>query len=88
VFNNRAWHQEHMHVQRMAQRRDRDVAATANGTVITDPNVDYAKLAQAYGVYGEGPISNPAMLAPALQRAIKVVKSGHPALIDVVTQPR
>jgi len=28
------------------------------------------------------------MLAPALQRAIKVVKSGHPALIDVVTQPR
>src|SRR6185437_13483223 len=65
VHNNRAWHQEHMHVQRMAQRRDRDVAATANGTVITDPNVDFAKLAQAYGVYGEGPISNPAMLAPA-----------------------
>ncbi len=88
VFNNRAWHQEHMHVQRMAQRRDRDVAATANGTVIIDPNVDFAKLAQAYGVYGDGPISNPAMLAPALQRAIKVVKSGHPALIDVVTQPR
>jgi acetolactate synthase I/II/III large subunit len=88
VHNNRAWHQEHMHVQRMAQRRDRDVAATANGTVITDPNVDFAKLAQAYGVYGEGPISNPAMLAPALQRAIKVVKSGHPALIDVATQPR
>jgi thiamine pyrophosphate-dependent acetolactate synthase large subunit-like protein len=88
VHNNRAWHQEHMHVQRMANRRDRDVAATAIGTVITDPNVDFAKLAQAYGVYGEGPISNPAQLAPALQRAIKVVKSGHPALIDVATQPR
>jgi acetolactate synthase-1/2/3 large subunit len=88
VHNNRAWHQEHMHVQRMANRRDRDVAATAIGTVITDPNVDFAKLAQAYGVYGEGPITNPAQLGPALQRAIKVVQSGHPALIDVATQPR
>jgi thiamine pyrophosphate-dependent acetolactate synthase large subunit-like protein len=88
VHNNRAWHQEHMHVQRMANRRDRDVSRTAIGTVITDPNVDYAYLAKAYGVYGEGPIDHPDQLASALARAIKIVKSGHPALLDVVTQPR
>jgi hypothetical protein len=39
-------------------------------------------------VYGEGPIENPDQLVPALQRAIKLVKSGHSALLDVVTQPR
>ena len=88
VHNNRAWHQEHMHVQRIANRRDRDVTRSAIGTVITDPNVDYAMLAKAYGVYGEGPIDHPDQLGPALARAIKMVKSGHPALLDVVTQPR
>jgi acetolactate synthase-1/2/3 large subunit len=88
VHNNKAWHQEHMHVQRIANRRDRDVSRSAIGTVITDPDVDFAKLAQAYGVYGEGQISHPDQLGPALQRAIRVVKSGHPALLDVATQPR
>ena len=88
VHNNRAWHQEHMHVQRMANRRDRDVSRSAIGTVISDPNVDFAYLAKAYGVYGEGPIEHPDALVPALKRAIAMVKSGHPALLDVVTQPR
>jgi acetolactate synthase I/II/III large subunit len=39
-------------------------------------------------MYGEGPISNPKDLAPALKRAIERVKKGEPALLDVVTQPR
>jgi hypothetical protein len=39
-------------------------------------------------MYGDGPISDPKDLAPALRRAIEVVKKGEPALIDVVTQPR
>jgi sulfatase modifying factor 1 len=36
----------------------------------------------------EGPISDPSELAPALKRAIAMVKSGQPALVDVVTEPR
>ena len=40
------------------------------------------------GVYSEGPIESPNDLAPALQRAIEVVKRGEPALVDVVTQVR
>jgi thiamine pyrophosphate-dependent acetolactate synthase large subunit-like protein len=45
-------------------------------------------MAQAYGQYAEGPITDPKDLAPAFQRAIAQVKKGEPALIDVVTQPR
>jgi len=58
------------------------------GTTITNPNVDYATVARGFGVHGEGPITDPKDLAPALKRAIAVVKRGEPALIDVVTDPR
>jgi thiamine pyrophosphate-dependent acetolactate synthase large subunit-like protein len=88
VHNNRAWHQEVMHVTRIADRRDRNPRGGLVGTVIDDPAIDFAKMANAYGVYAEGPITSPAQLAPAIARAVKVVKSGHPALIDVVTQGR
>ena len=58
------------------------------GTTIENPNVDYATVARGFGVHGEGPITDPENLGPALKRAIAVVKSGQPALIDVVTDPR
>jgi acetolactate synthase I/II/III large subunit len=88
MHNNRAYHQELMHVQRMADRRNRGLDRCVIGTAITDPNVDYAKVAQGMGVYGEGPISDPKELGPALKRAIEVVKRGEPALVDVVTDGR
>ena len=88
MHNNRAYHQELMHLQRMANRHNRGVERAHVGTTITDPNIDYAKVAQGLGVYAEGPIESPNDLAPALKRAIAVVKKGEPALIDVVTQPR
>ena len=50
--------------------------------------VDFARLAQSFGVWGEGPISDPDLLGPSLERALKVVKGGAPALVDVVCQLR
>jgi acetolactate synthase-1/2/3 large subunit len=86
--NNRAYHMELMHVQKMCNARNRGVDRGQIGSQITDPNIDYARLAQSMGVYAEGPIENPADLGPALKRAIAVVKRGEPALVDVVTQVR
>jgi thiamine pyrophosphate-dependent acetolactate synthase large subunit-like protein len=88
MHNNRGYHQELMQVQTMANRANRGIDRAQIGTTITDPNIDYAKMAQTYGMYGAGPISDPQDLAPALKRAIEIVKRGEPALIDVVTQPR
>jgi acetolactate synthase I/II/III large subunit len=88
VHNNRAYHQEYMYLAAMAARLGRGIENSEIGTVITDPNVDYATVARGFGVHGEGPISDPAELAPALKRALAVVKSGQPALVDVVTDPR
>ena len=88
MHNNRGYHQELMHVQRMADRHNRGIDRPSIGTTLIEPNIDYAKLAQSMGVHGEGPITDPKDLGPAIQRAIAVVQNGEPALVDVVTQPR
>ncbi len=88
IHNNRAYHQEVMHVQRMANRHSRGLDRTHIGTTINGPDIDYAKLAQSMGVWGAGPISEPGELAPAIKKAIQVAQAGEPAVIDVVSQPR
>ena len=87
MHNNRAYGREVMFVQRMAALHNRNVDRCHIGTSITDPNIDYAKMAAAYGMYSEGPISNPNDLSAAFRRGIERVKKGEPALIDVLTQP-
>lgn len=86
--NNRAYHEEVMHLQRMAGRRERGIDRAHIGNLIDNPAIDFRKLAESMGVHAEGPITNPADLAPAIRRAIATVKSGEPALVDVVVQPR
>ena len=88
MHNNRAYHQEVMFVQQMASERNRGADRAHIGTTLREPNIDYAKMAQGYGMYGEGPIENPKDLAPALKRALDRVRRGEPALLDVITQPR
>jgi thiamine pyrophosphate-dependent acetolactate synthase large subunit-like protein len=88
MHNNRAYHQEQMEVQVMANEHNRGITRTSIGTHLNDPPIDYAKLAQSMGMMGIGPIEKPEDLAPALRRGIEIVKGGEPVLIDVVTQPR
>ncbi len=88
MHNNRAYHQEIMHLQRMAAIHKRRPDTAWVGNIIDNPAIDYAKLAQAQGVWGEGPITDPSKLGAALQRAVAVVKGGAPALVDAVCQGR
>ena len=92
MFNNRGYHQEVMHVQRLSNFRNR-VANLGNdmgpiGTSIQNPDIEYHKLAESMGWWAKGPIKDPAQLGPALKEAVAVVKSGQPALLNVWTQPR
>jgi acetolactate synthase I/II/III large subunit len=88
VHNNRAYHQEYMYLTAMAARHGRGVERMDIGTTLKDPDIDYATVARGMGAHGEGPITDPNDLAPALARAIAAVKSGEPAVVDVVTDPR
>jgi thiamine pyrophosphate-dependent acetolactate synthase large subunit-like protein len=92
MHNNRGYHQEVMHVQRLANFRNR-VAYLGNdmaplGTGIQNPDIEYHKLAESMGWWAKGPIKDPADLGPAIKEAVAVVKSGQPALLNVWTQPR
>jgi benzoylformate decarboxylase/acetolactate synthase-1/2/3 large subunit len=86
MWNNRAYHQEIMHLQRMANWRQRDVSCTYR---LHDPRpfVNYAKLAEAWGMSASARSGSEGARA-ALKRGIEAVKMGEPVLIDVVTQPR
>jgi len=88
VQNNGGYYQEFMHLQRMADQRSRGTDNGSWGCTFHHPDVSYAKLAQGYGCYAEGPISNPKDLVPAIKRALDVVRRGEPALLDVVMQAR
>jgi thiamine pyrophosphate-dependent acetolactate synthase large subunit-like protein len=89
VHNNRGYHQEFMHLQRMAARRQRGAdGSSLVGNELNNPAPDLAAIAGGMGVWSEGPITEPGDLRAALQRALDVVDRGEPALIDVVSQPR
>ena len=88
MHNNRAYHEERMYLTLLAAKYDRDMGRSDIGSALNGPNIDYASIAKGYGLYAEGPITDPNALGPALKRAIARVKSGEPALLDVVTQPR
>jgi acetolactate synthase I/II/III large subunit len=92
MHNNRGYHQEVMHVQRLSNFRNR-VASLGNdmgpiGTSIENPDIEYHKLAESMGWWAKGPIKDPAALGPALKEAVAAVKAGQPALLNVWTQPR
>jgi acetolactate synthase I/II/III large subunit len=88
MHNNRAYHQEIMGLQRMANRRQRGIDRTHIGCTLDDPFIDYATVAKGLGVAAFGPITDPNDLGPVLKKAVAVVKGGEPALVDVVSQGR
>jgi acetolactate synthase-1/2/3 large subunit len=88
MYNNRAYYNDWEHQIRMAKLRGTPVERAHIGMDMTDPDPDFAKLAQSMGWHAEGPIDDPKKVAAALKRAIAKVKAGQPALIDTITQKR
>src|SRR5437870_8144786 len=79
----RSYYNDEEHQERMALVRGRPVENKGIGIRIDDPAPDFAKIAQGFGIYAEGPVEDPAMLPPALKRALRVVRDERrPALID------
>ncbi len=86
MYNNRAYGNSVRHREDLAKMRKR--ATKLVGTLITDPPVNFSKLAQSFGAYGEGPTEKLEDIKPALEKAKKIVKERRiPALVDIPTQP-
>lgn len=88
MYNNRAYYNDWEHQIRMARLRGTDETKAHIGMDLFGPEPDFGALARSMGVWGEGPIENPKDVRGALLRALEVVKSGKPALVDTITQHR
>jgi len=88
MYNNRAYYNDWEHQIRMAKLRGTPLERAHIGMDMDDPAPDFASIARAMGWYAEGPIDKPGDVGPALERAIKRVKAGQPALLDTITQKR
>jgi len=86
MFNNRTYGNDEDHQETVAKARGRPVENKVVGIRIDDPAPDFARLAQSFGVHAEGPIETADAVGPALRRALRVVKDGAPALVDVITR--
>jgi benzoylformate decarboxylase/acetolactate synthase-1/2/3 large subunit len=89
MFNNRAYHNDWEHQERMARLRGTPVENSWIGMEIDRPAPDFAAVARALGWHAQGPVERPDDLAGALAEAVAAVRDERsPALVDVVCQPR
>ena len=89
MHNNQSFYNSEEHGIEVAKFRNRPVENAGIGTHVDDPAVDYAKMAQSFGVNAEGPVVRTADLRPALERGVKFVKEKKlPYLVDVISEPR
>ena len=89
TFNNRAYYNDWEHQERIARQRARPEENAYVGMDIDAPAPDFAAIARGFGWHAEGPIEDPADLAPALEAAVEsVAAGGRPALVDVVCRKR
>src|SRR5579872_4203413 len=87
LANNRSFYNDELHQERMARARNRPVENKWIGQRMSEPEVDLAAMGRAQGAVGFGPITKPADLATALEKAIAEVDAGKVAVVDVRVEP-
>ena len=89
MHNNRAYHQEVMHIQRMANRRQRGITNAGIGTTIDRSQHRLRDAGAEHGsLFGRSDHGSQGPRPGAQARGRARVERGETALVDVVTQPR
>jgi acetolactate synthase I/II/III large subunit len=89
MFNNRAYYNDWEHQERLARQRSTPIERAYIGMEIDRPAPDFAALARSFSWYAEGPIDDPGKVNAAVRRAADhVLRTGTPALVDVVCRRR
>jgi thiamine pyrophosphate-dependent acetolactate synthase large subunit-like protein len=87
MTNNRTYYNDEEHQEKIAIARGRPPENKVVAMRMEKPPVDFANLARSLGIAGDGPVTEPDQIRPAIERAIKIIKEERrPALVDVYIQ--
>ena len=87
INNNRSYFNDELHQETVARRRNRPVENRWIGQRISDPNVDIAKLSEAQGAVGIGPVTELSQLTSALEQGLEVLNAGGVCVVDIHVTP-
>ncbi len=87
VCNNRAFYNDELHQERVAQQRGRPVENKWIGQRMNDPDLDLAMMGRAQGAEGLGPITRVTDIGPAIAKGLALVREGAVCVIDARVLP-
>ena len=87
INNNRSYYNDELHQETVAKTRGREVKNRWIGLRMENPAPDIAKLAEAQGAVGIGPVTNVADAKTAIRKGVAVLKWGGVCVIDFHIAP-
>jgi thiamine pyrophosphate-dependent acetolactate synthase large subunit-like protein len=87
INNNRSYYNDELHQDTVARTRGREVKNRWIGLRMEDPVPNIAKLAEAQGAVGIGPVTSAADVKAAISKGVSVLKAGGVCVIDFHIDP-
>ena len=87
INNNQSYFNDELHQDTVARTRGREAKNRWIGLRMEDPAPDIAKLAEAQGAVGIGPVKTAAEVKAAISKGVAVLKSGGVCVIDFHVAP-
>jgi thiamine pyrophosphate-dependent acetolactate synthase large subunit-like protein len=87
INNNRSYFNDELHQETVAAKRGREPANRWIGQRLADPDPDLARLAEAQGAVGIGPVREMGAVEAAIHAGVAVLKAGGVCVIDFHVEP-
>jgi thiamine pyrophosphate-dependent acetolactate synthase large subunit-like protein len=87
INNNRSYFNDELHQDTVARTRGREPKNRWIGLRLENPAPDIAKLAEAQGAVGIGPVTTAGEVQPALEKGVAILKRGGVCVIDFHVDP-
>jgi len=87
IDNNRSYFNDELHQDNVARKRGREPANRWIGLRLEDPLPNIAKMAEAQGAVGIGPITKSSDVRAAIENGVGILKQGGVCVIDFHVDP-
>jgi thiamine pyrophosphate-dependent acetolactate synthase large subunit-like protein len=87
IDNNRSYFNDELHQDNVARKRGREPANRWIGLRMEDPLPNIAKMAEAQGAVGIGPVTRSSDVRAAIEQGVGILKQGGVCVIDFHVDP-